>query len=35
MPIHVRDNRGGNWFWIHNAILDDFCSELGPYGFTV
>ncbi len=35
MPIHVRDNRGGNWFWIHNAILDHFCSELGPYGFTV
>jgi len=35
MPIHVRDNRGGNWFWIHNAILDDLCSELGPYGFTV
>ncbi len=31
MAIHVRDNRGGNWFWLHNAIVDARGAELGPY----
>ena len=35
MPIHVRDSRGGNWFWLHNAILDTYGPKLGPYGIAV
>lgn len=31
MPIQVRDNRGGNWFWLHNAIVDMHGAQLGPY----
>ena len=35
MAIHVRDNRGGNWFWLHNAIIDQYGAELGAYGIAV
>lgn len=35
MPIHVRDNRGGNWFWLHNVIIDRYGLELGPFGIAV
>ncbi len=35
MPIYVRDNRGGNWFWLHNAVVDHYGKELGPYGIAV
>jgi hypothetical protein len=31
VPIQVRDNRGGNWFWLHNAIMDTYGAQLGPY----
>jgi hypothetical protein len=31
VPIQVRDNRGGNWFWLHNAIVDVHGAQLGPY----
>lgn len=32
MSFQVRDNRGGNWFWLHNAIHDRYGTQLGPYG---
>jgi len=32
MSFQVRDNRGGNWFWLHNAVHDRFGAQLGPYG---
>jgi hypothetical protein len=35
MPIYVRDNRGGNWFWLHNAVVDHYGKQLGPYGIAV
>jgi hypothetical protein len=35
MAVHVRDNRGGNWFWIHNVIVDAYGKTLGPYGLAV
>jgi len=35
MAFQVRDNRGGNWFWLHNAIIDHYGKELGPYGIAV
>lgn len=35
MPFQVRDNRGGNWFWLHNIIIDHYGPELGPYGIAV
>ncbi|HEY8744462.1 MAG TPA: helix-turn-helix domain-containing protein [Chloroflexota bacterium] len=35
MPIYVRDNRGGNWFWLHNVVVDQYGKELGPYGIAV
>lgn len=35
MPIHVRDNRGGNWFWAHNTLFDTYGPELGPYPLLV
>jgi len=25
--IEVRDNRGGNWWWAHNAILDHYVAN--------
>jgi hypothetical protein len=31
VPIQVRDNRGGNWFWLHNAVVDMHGAQLGPY----
>lgn len=31
MPIQVRDNRGSNWFWLHNAVVDVHGARLGPY----
>ena len=24
MAIIVRDHRGGNWFWMHNAIITEY-----------
>jgi len=35
MPIHVRDNRGGNWFWMHNRIITEYGAQLGPYAIAV
>ncbi|MGI8550173.1 MAG: DnaA N-terminal domain-containing protein [Dehalococcoidia bacterium] len=35
MPIHVRDNRGGNWWWAHNALFDSVGVELGAYPLLV
>jgi hypothetical protein len=35
VAIHVRDNRGGNWSWFHNAVLDCHGPELGPFGIAV
>jgi len=35
MPIYVRDNRGGNWFWLHNIIVTDYGKEIGPHGIAV
>ena len=35
MAITIRDNRGGNWFWLHNAIIDQYGAELGSYGIAV
>ena len=35
MPFQVRDNRGGNWFWLHNAILDSYGPQLGVYALSV
>jgi len=35
MAIHVRDNRGGNWFWLHNAIIDEYGAELSYAGIAV
>jgi biotin operon repressor len=35
MPFQVRDNRGGNWFWLHNAILDSYGPRLGVYALSV
>jgi len=35
MAITLRDNRGGNWFWLHNAIIDLYGPELGAYGIAV
>ena len=33
--MQVRDQRGGNWFWMHNEILDRYGAELGPIGIAV
>lgn len=35
MPIHVRDNRGGNWWWAHNALFDSYGAQLGAYPLLV
>jgi len=35
MPFQVRDNRGGNWFWVHNIIIDHYGPELGAYGIAI
>lgn len=35
MPFQVRDNRGGNWFWLHNVIVDEHAARLGPYAVAV
>ena len=35
MSFQVRDNRGGNWWWAHNAIFDVYGKDLGPYGIAV
>jgi len=35
MPFQVRDNRGGNWFWLHNVIIDHYGPELGVYGIAI
>lgn len=35
MTIHVRDNRGGSWWWAHNAVFDVYGRDLGPYGIAV
>ena len=35
MPISVRDNRGGEWWWAHNAIIDRYAPAIGAYGVAV
>lgn len=35
MAISVRDNRGGNWFWIHNVVVTDYGKHLGPHGLAI
>lgn len=31
----IRDNRAAGWYWIDNAILEMYGSELGAYGIAV
>jgi hypothetical protein len=33
--MEVRDGRGGNWYWLHNAVIDRFGAQLGAYGIAV
>ena len=35
MAIHVRDRRGGEWWWAHNAIITEHGAALGAYGIAV
>ncbi len=35
MAIIVRDHRGGNWFWMHNAIITEYGPQLGAYGIAI
>lgn len=31
----VRDARPGEWYWVGNSIIEDYGSEIGPYGIAV
>lgn len=35
MPISVRDNRGGEWWWAHNAIIDHHAPIIGAHAVAV
>ena len=30
----IRDHRSKNWFWVDNAIVDEYGAELGPYALS-
>ena len=33
--LEVRDNRGGEWLWMHNTIIDHYGPLIGAYGVAV
>ena len=33
--LEVRDNRGGEWLWVHNTIIDHYGPLIGAYGVAV
>ena len=35
ITLVIRDNRGGNWFWIHNIIIDHYQPIIGTMGFNI